>query len=353
MGYLFSLNSRAVEELKKVAFHFIVGGLGLTLFFMLLFSKPFEWQSFLAESIFNGSLWVTLGLGNGYLVDWLDTKMPWLQMPVTRVLTSLALTIVYSTGVTIIVFVVFFYFAYDRSPLYSLQNIDRGLLISVIVVTMLISLFLHGRGFFFAWKHAFQEAEESKRAVLAAQYESLRNQVNPHFLFNSFNVLSSLVYKDQDLAARFIGQLSKVYRYVLEVQDEKVVPLEKELEVLDAYLFLLKIRFQEALQVDMRLTPREGYVILPLTLQMLTENAIKHNIASKRQPLKLTFYFRDNTHICVKNTLQLRAGQQDSLGIGLPNIKARYQYLGPENVEVEQAEEYFSVAIPLIELKEE
>jgi len=352
MGYLFSLKSRAAEELKKVFLHFVVGGCGLTLFFTLLFSKPFEWPHFLMESIFNGSLWVALGLGNGYLVDWLDTKMPWLKMPVSRALTSLLLTIVYSIGVTILIFVGFLYLAYGRPPLDSLQNIDHSLLISVIVITMLISLFLHGRGFFFAWKNAFQEAEESKRAVLAAQYESLRNQVNPHFLFNSFNVLSSLVYKDQDLAARFIKQLSKVYRYVLEVQNEEVVPLEKELEVLEAYLFLLKIRFQDALEVDMQLSPREGYAILPLTLQMLTENAIKHNIASRQKPLKLEFFFQNDTHICVKNTLQLRGDQQDSIGVGLPNIKARYQYLGPHKVEVKQEENTFTVSIPLIELKE-
>lgn len=342
------------KELKKVAAHFFLGGGSLAFLFTVVFGNYVGIQEFITDWIFNGTLWVALGLGNRYIFDWLDEKMPWLDMPIGRTVASAATTIAYSVFVAFLVFIGFAYLIYGRSLVYSIKNIDKGFVTTVVVITILVSMFFHGRGFFIAWRKAIQEAEENKRLALSAQYESLKNQVNPHFLFNSFNVLSTLVYKDADLAARFIQQLTKVYRYVLETQDSELVPLDKELEVLDAYLFLLKIRFQDAIEIEVNLAGenKEDIVILPLTLQMLTENAIKHNIVSRRDPLKLSYFFEGNDYICIRNNLQLRSDNPDSLGVGLPNIQARYEYLGDKALKIEESETHFSVSIPIITLKE-
>ena len=214
----------------------------------------------------------------------------------------------------------------------------------------MISTFLHGREFLHQWKESLLETERLKQAHLNARFESLKNQVNPHFLFNSFNILSNLVYKDQDLAARFIKQLSSTYRYVLDAKDKEVVPLATELEALEAYLFLAKMRFGENLHVQIELDHYNGAVVAPLSLQMLVENAIKHNVISKNKPLSIRIIKTEDDYIEVSNNLQLKNNKLESAGIGLPNIKERYKYISDKAVQIVQDENYFKVSIPLIKL---
>ena len=339
-----------IYQLKEVGVHFVLGGAALVLLFNSSLIFKGDWSSVARVWAFNGTLWVALGFGNGWIVDWLAIKMPWLKMPVKRLIASLVLSMGYTVTAAVVVFVIFVSITNDVSLSRSFAALDQSFLISVIIITIIISLFLHGRGFFFSWKESLLEAERLKRAHLSAQYESLKNQVNPHFLFNSFNVLSSLVYKDQDLAAKFIRQLSQVYRYVLDTRDLEVVSLTQELEMLNAYLFLLEMRFGQALQVDYQIEKDEAVVVVPLALQMLVENAVKHNVASKRRPLKLKIS-REQERIVVRNNYQPRDDEKDSLGIGLPNIRERYRYLAGLEVDVSQANGYFTVGLPVIPLQ--
>jgi LytS/YehU family sensor histidine kinase len=211
-------------------------------------------------------------------------------------------------------------------------------------------LFLHGRAFLFHWKNAIVETERLKQAHLSSRFESLKNQVNPHFLFNSLNVLSGLVYKDADLAAKFIKHLADVYRYVLDTRDREVVPLETELEALQAYIFLLQIRFGDSLKVEVNIQDCKENVIPPLTLQMLVENAVKHNIASRQHPLFIHIT-QENNIITVKNNLQIKHNEPESNGIGLANIQERYRYISNKLVQIIKDEQSFSVAVPLIQMK--
>ena len=196
------------------------------------------------------------------------------------------------------------------------------------------------------------DAAEFKKQSVEARFEALRNQVNPHFLFNSFNTLSSLVHKDADTAARFIDQLSTVYRYLLANQDNRLVPLSQELEFLNAYLYLLKIRFGDNLIIQQEIKQEsESNYVAPAALQLLIENAIKHNIVSKKNQLKIDL-FSDNGSIVVKNNLQEKNIKESSTQTGLKNISGRYQFLSNSPIQIDKTEAYFSVKLPLIKIHE-
>jgi two-component system, LytTR family, sensor kinase len=222
-----------------------------------------------------------------------------------------------------------------------------------------INLFLHCINaivfYMNKYKVAQVEAEQLKKQNIEARFDALRNQINPHFLFNSLNVLSSLVYRDPDTSARFIEQLSNVYRYLLYNQDQKLIPLREELEFMNSYYYLLKMRFQENLNIAYEIPDsKKSYYIAPATLQLLIENAIKHNIVSKKNPLDIKIYIEngkpDVNKIVVENNLQPKPVQEVSTKLGLKNIKSRYTFLaGRESVEI-IAEPNFIVKVPLIKL---
>lgn len=216
-----------------------------------------------------------------------------------------------------------------------------------------VNLFLHcvNAIYFFInrYNHAQLYAERLKKDHAEAQFTALRNQINPHFLFNSFNVLSSLIYKDTDTASKFIDQLSTVYRYLLHNQQNKIVSLRDELAFLDSYIFLLKIRFQNNLSIEVNIDEKHfDTYIAPATLQLLIENAIKHNVVSKAHPLHIQIVLKDG-FIRVENSLKPKEIKEESTGLGLNNIKRRYDYLCGENAIITNSNGVFSVKIPVID----
>ena len=195
------------------------------------------------------------------------------------------------------------------------------------------------------------KAEQLMKENAVARFEALKNQVSPHFLFNSLNILSSLVHVDANLSEKFIDQLSKAYRYILEQKDNETVPLKTELDFLNSYAFLLKIRFENKFDVKVSVTDKdaEKYRIAPLTLQLLIENCVKHNRMSEIQPLVILISI-DDEYLVATNPVRPRAEGETmaSTGIGLANIRNRYQLLTKKPVQVEQNDGQFTVKIPLI-----
>lgn len=193
------------------------------------------------------------------------------------------------------------------------------------------------------------QTERMEKETAQAQFMALRNQVNPHFLFNSLSILSSLVEVDPSLSVRFINQLSKAYRYILEQRDNERVSLRTELEFIQAYIFLLRIRFDDKLQVtiDVPETDANRYAIAPLTLQLLIENAVKHNQMSASHPLVVSIY-RDQDYLLITNPIQLRPATDSSTGVGLQNIVNRYLLLTDKPVWVGEEDGLFVVKIPLL-----
>lgn len=195
------------------------------------------------------------------------------------------------------------------------------------------------------------KAERQEKENILSQYETLKNQVNPHFLFNSLNALAQLVHDDPHLAEEFIKKLTKVYRYVLDFRDMILVSLEEELHFLENYFFLQKIRFGENLDLNRQIPDEVLHrQIPPLTLQIILENAIKHNIISRAQPLHITLAFEADT-LVVRNNLQLRNESVISTGIGIQNITKRYELMAHRKPAFGVKEGYYEARVPL--LKEE
>jgi len=196
------------------------------------------------------------------------------------------------------------------------------------------------------------EAEQLKKENIEAQFEALRNQINPHFLFNCFNVLSTLVHKDPEASSKFIGQLSSVYRYLLYNQEKKIVSLKEELTFLDSYIYLLQTRFNDNLKIENKLSNQsDSIMVAPASLQMLIENAIKHNVASKKNPLHIELT-REGDFIIIRNTLQRKELDVESTKLGLKNIVSRYKLLSNLPVKIEKTETVFTVKIPILYLKQ-
>ena len=192
-------------------------------------------------------------------------------------------------------------------------------------------------------------AERLEKGAMVSQFEALKNQISPHFLFNSLSILTSLVYEDPKLSETFIKQLSKAYRYILEQRDQDLVSLATELDFIKAYTFLLKIRFENKFDVtiDVPQDIQKQYRIAPLSLQMLVENAVKHNRMSLKEPLLVGMY-TDADFLVVENPLQARDQPEFSTGIGLKNIADRYSLLTDRAVEFSDLAGSFIVKIPLL-----
>ena len=185
--------------------------------------------------------------------------------------------------------------------------------------------------FFRHWKNSLVEIEKYRAESLQAQLQNLKNQINPHFLFNNMSVLSSLVYKDQDKAVEFINQLSKVYRYLLDNQNNELVTVEEELTFIRSYIFLLHIRFDQNLIIKTEVKKEDRtWLIPPMALQILIENAIKHNEASSEHPLAISIISEDEK-LVVENNLQLRSQHEPGSKTGLENIRARYKFFTHSN----------------------
>lgn len=192
------------------------------------------------------------------------------------------------------------------------------------------------------------ENEIQQKLLIESQHQNLKNQVNPHFLFNSLNVLASLVHKDQAKSELFIEELSKVYRYLLNHQEKELTSLSEELEFIESYKFLLETRFGEGFSVSTDIDSfYKSFLVAPGVLQILFENAVKHNVVSKQHPLKVSVSTIDQ-NLVVANNLQLKQDISSSTKIGLKNIINRYQYFTDKEVGILKTDQNFLVSLPLI-----
>ncbi|CAN5910958.1 hypothetical protein BH24BAC1_BH24BAC1_30170 [soil metagenome] len=230
--------------------------------------------------------------------------------------------------------------------------VEKPVMVTAYLIYTLIILVINagfiGSHFFTAWKKSLVRAERLEKEVAVVRLENLINQVNPHFLFNSLTSLNSLIFEDQQLASQFLQQLAKVYRYVLQNKERELVPLSTEVAFIQSYLFLLQTRFAEGISFQVELPPASlRKEIVPLTLQILIENAIKHNVVQLDRPLCIRIT-ADEQYLEVANNLQRKSIVETSNQSGLKNLASLYKYLSPEKVEVVETEEAFRVRVPLV-----
>lgn len=223
-------------------------------------------------------------------------------------------------------------------------------LLSGGVANVIAIILMEGQFTYHQWKEAVTESERLQKINWESRYEGLRQQVNPHFLFNSINTLSSLIYEDKAGAGRYVKEMSQVYRYLLRSNDEELVPLHTELGFINSYYHLLKTRFGAAIHLQVEIPECSAASLLPpLTLQMLVENAVKHNNVSKHSPLNISIECTGDNWLTVRNNLQKKQGRIDSTGIGLNNIREKYRLLGLPEVQLLNNGHEFNVTIPLVE----
>ncbi|MBS1543454.1 MAG: histidine kinase [Bacteroidetes bacterium] len=320
----------------------ILGGFGIT--FLVCPHCTNSLYQYTMASLYSVSVWVFLWFGNDKMAHILNNKISWVTSPVKRLFWGLLSTVVYTLGIMYILKSVF-----NAITDFDIQ-FNTEILTITLVITFGISIFMHGRMFLLNWRQAALDAETLRKESAMARYDALKSQINPHFLFNSLNALTNLVYEDQDKAARFIKQLSEVYRYVLDTREKELVLLVEELRFVKAYLFLQQIRFGDNLNIELEVEDENGQVA-PLALQLLLENAIKHNVISKEQPLNIRLY-RDGDYIVVENSLQPKTlAVPATPGLGLENIRRRYSFLTSREVVIHQTADRFAVRIPVISVE--
>jgi len=297
--------------------------------------------------------WITLTLAliwlsNRFLTVQLDKKMPWLKFGNKRFYWQLSLGILISLLIINISYLAL-KFGLTVDPPNQSQMLTMNVLgILVLLPTISINF---GIQFLSNWKTAQLNSEEFQKETVKAELTTLKNHLDPHFLFNNLNILSSLISKDKDLSQSYLEKFADVYRNILQSSKEELVTLHDELCFIASYLYLLEIRFEDTIQtfIDVE-TPDHKKYLPPLTLQMLIENAIKHNAISEIRPLKIHISSQ-NGFMVVKNNYQPKKLEiKNSNNSGLENIKKRYSYFTNKKVQVFQNPENFIVKIPLVEL---
>jgi len=280
------------------------------------------------------------------MINILDRKLPWLNFPLKRLIIQFLVTVGFST--VLIVITILLNGLLSHEQITSDYFLSRGFFMVKIAFFFLFggSLISNAILFFKNWKESAVQQEKLKREQLALQYETLKSQVNPHFLFNNLNSLTSLISTNPDKAIDFVKKLSEVYRYVLDQKDHELVDLKTELQFLQSYVFLQKIRFGTNLDVEIEVSPK-NYKVIPLSVQMMVENAIKHNEISDNKPLKIRVFSTDDQYLTVENQLQKKAGSEGT-GSGINNIRDRYEFFTDRKVILSFNSERFRISIPLI-----
>ena len=236
----------------------------------------------------------------------------------------------------------------DKSFDYFMANEKPSNYLVGIVITFFVTLSVHAISFYKAYNENKVKEQKIIAGTANAKFESLKNQIDPHFLFNSLNVLSSLIEENPENAQRFTTSLSKIYRYVLEQKDKELVSVDEELAFAKTYMNLLKMRFENSLFYDLpAIAINPEAKVVPLSLQLLLENTVKHNVVSEQRPLHIRIYV-DGNYLVIENDYQKKEVLQDRQGVGLQNIINRYGIITKRKVLIAQNEKTFTVKIPML-----
>jgi sensor histidine kinase YesM len=217
------------------------------------------------------------------------------------------------------------------------------------LVAVIFNLTLFGTQYFYHWKRNLVSKTNLEKEQAVVKYDALRNQLNPHFLFNALTSLNSLIFENQQLASDFLQQLSKVYRYTLQNRNNKTVSVRTELNFMENYISLLETRFGEAIAIKIAVDKNDlDKGIAPVVSQVLIENAVKHNMVCLDCPLNILIS-SDNNYFIVENNRTHKTNVESSNKLGMENLKELYQYLSESPIEIEDFTNRYTVKIPLIQ----
>ena len=304
---------------------------------------------FLTNILYSIGPTISLTTGCTLLINFLQKRLPWGKTPLRRLAIELMAIIAMS------VLVAFIFTC--ANPFVSENTSVKGLLVTNLVFNVGITLFIvtivEAAFFFNQWKQTRIEREQLEKEHYKAQFQNLKNQINPHLLFNSLNALTGLIESNTEKAVSYVQDLSRYLRMVLSHTSSEAISVEEELSLLRHYYNLQNARFGNSFRLTIQI-PEEvrRMLIPPLSLQMLVENAVKHNVISRSSPLEVKVSYKPTDLIEVSNRKVKKQTYEDSTGVGLENIKERYQLLGEHHIRVEDSDEYFKVSIPLLNLED-
>ncbi|MGH1388467.1 2TM domain-containing protein [Kordia sp.] len=297
---------------------------------------------------------VPISIVNSYYFDYLNSRFVW-----TKALKRYRLLIGIIGSIVITVFTVFLVRIIEEVAIegHTYQEFitaeNPSYYFNVLLVTIFFSVFFHA---FYFYKE-LQKKKVTEQKIIAgtasAQFDALKNQLDPHFLFNSLNVLSSLIDENPRQAQKFTSGLSKVYRYVLEQKNKELVTVDEELKFAKTYMSLLKMRFEDSIIFEAPETASNPESkVVPLSLQLLLENAVKHNMVTPSKPLQIKIY-EDRGNLIIENNLQEKQIVKKSSGVGLNNIRQRYDLLTQRQVYINKTTSDFQIAIPMLTKQKE
>ncbi|MDB5208964.1 MAG: hypothetical protein JWR72_4039 [Flavisolibacter sp.] len=279
--------------------------------------------------------------------NFIQYKFPAVKQTRTRVLLLSTTLIPFMSASVALIFFTYnnlHFLGYTLKP----NDIEYGMLVGFSVNLIFVTLY-EVDYVVERLKETMIEKESLKQQALQHEFDSLKNQVNPHFLFNCFNTLSSLITEDKEKAEVFLNELSKVYRYLLRNNEDGVSTVENEIRFIRSYYGLLKTRHGDAVQMTIEIDKRYNPYLLPsLTLQLLVENVVKHNQLAKSQPLVIEIFTTAGNKLVVNNNLQRRTVKAPSNKVGLENIKAKYDLLNQPGFQIMEDGKNFTVVLPLI-----
>lgn len=308
-----------------------------------------QWQEIALNISYGVLIGLSIAIGSSFISKRMLTDGNWLQNPIKRFIMVILAVSLYIIVDVVIVNTLWFYITQGRDAAELFQSsFFVWIILTELMIGLVIYLILVSARFARSLNEFYVEAEEQKRELSRYKYATLKNQVNPHFLFNSLNVLSSLIYKDAEKADDFVGKLSNIYRYVLDVQEEEVVSVSKEVDFAKDYLALQAVRFGNYLKYDINVSSNK--MIVPMALQILIENALKHNEISAQHTLEIKIS-NDERYLIVSNNVKVKESSETTHELGLDNIKGRYKFLSSQEVKISQTANQFEVAIPLLDLK--
>lgn len=326
----------------------------ITLVFTFLFGVLFQqfsfeglWKAFVISALFSYGM----GFGNGLINNYLSTKWDWIKQTNERVAAGIIATVVYTVPLVLAINYLTLIVWGNTDPANFFKGNNFWIHLFYVILSLGVSTFFHARGFMRNWKAAMSK-ETTKQEIVAktetAKFESLKNQLDPHFLFNSLNVLTSLIGENPNQAEKFTTKLSKVYRYVLEQRNKDLIPLSEELQFARTYMELLGMRFEDAVKFNIPETVSDDELkIVPLSLQLLLENAVKHNVVSSLKPLEITIY-EEEDYLIIQNNINPKEAIGKSTKVGLQNIADRYGLITSRGVKIENDNKTFKVCLPLL-----
>jgi sensor histidine kinase YesM len=342
--------SSQTEEIKKFRwlFYLLVPAFAIGICYILYGYRYFSDVRLFATATLVTTI-ITLALSAIQIVvantlrKWMDNEGSLIKRLLVSAVIYLPITAAFVTGIFLL---------YDANQFFGYQftlsdykwGLFTGVVCDIIGMAMNESIYGYNK-----WKETKLEAEQLHKEKLQTQLNGLLQQINPHFLFNSLNSLSALINEDQVQAQKFLSDMSKVYRYLLRTNENELTTLGTELQFIDSYFSLLQTRFGSGVQLRKKIDDQDiEWLLPPLTLQLLLENAVKHNIVSKQKPLVIELISESSHRLAVRNNLQKKRVKVESTHIGLANIAEKYRLINKSLIDIIEDDNYFQVTIPLI-----